>query len=184
MVGEIRDEETAKIAVNSAMTGHLVLSTLHTNDAATALPRLSDMGIQPFLVSSTINIVIAQRLVRKICEKCKANLNINDEVLALIRKEFSEALIKKYKLDDPTTVFHKGQGCKDCQNTGYKGRVGIYEILTMNEDVKQLIMAKSNASKIKQLAVSQGMSTMIDDGIAKVLAGLTTIEELLRVSQE
>ncbi len=124
MVGEIRDEETAGIAVNSAMTGHLVLSTLHTNDAATTLPRLLDMGIQPFLVSSTVNLVIAQRLVRKICEKCKQKTTLDKKTLALVQRQISKELVAKHKLDSPSIAIYKGKGCKECSTTGYSGRVG------------------------------------------------------------
>lgn len=184
MVGEIRDEETAKIAINSAMTGHLVLSTLHTNDAATTLPRLLDMGIAPFLVSSTINLVIAQRLVRKICEKCKQKIKADAKTTALIKKQISKELIVKFKLDSPGITFFQGKGCPDCQSTGFSGRIGIFELLEMNDEIKELIMSKTNAAALQQKAVEQGMITMIERGIAKVLEGTTTIEEILRVAKE
>ncbi|MFA5076074.1 MAG: ATPase, T2SS/T4P/T4SS family [Patescibacteria group bacterium] len=184
MVGEIRDEETAKIAINSAMTGHLVLSTLHTNDSATTLPRLIDMGIQPFLVASTVNIAIGQRLVRRICVECKYKAQIDDQVVELVKKELSPDTIKKYKLDDKKTIIYYGKGCEACQYTGFKGRVGIYEVLEMNDQIKELIMNQANSDAIKAKAIEQGMVTMIEDGIAKVLDGQTTINEILRVSQE
>ncbi|MBT7007124.1 type II/IV secretion system protein [Candidatus Falkowbacteria bacterium] len=184
MVGEIRDEETAKIAINSAMTGHLVLSTLHTNDAGTTLPRLIDMGIQPFLVSSTINIVVAQRLVRKICPKCGYKTTLNEEILKLLKKELSDELIKKYKLDDPNTQFTYGKGCDACNKTGYQGRLGIYEILQMNDEIKKLIMENANASTVQKKAIEMGMLPMIEDGILKVIDGLTTIDEIIRETQE
>jgi len=184
MVGEIRDEETAKIAINSAMTGHLVLSTLHTNDAATTLPRLLDMGIAPFLVSSTINLVIAQRLVRKICEKSKQKIKADAKTTALIKKQISKELIVKFKLDSPGITFFQGKGCPDCQSTGFSGRIGIFELLEMNDEIKELIMSKTNAAALQQKAVEQGMITMIERGIAKVLEGTTTIEEILRVAKE
>ena len=184
MVGEIRDQETAQIAINSAMTGHLVLSTLHTNDAATTLPRLLDMGIAPFLVSSTINLIIAQRLVRKICDKCKQKIKADAKTTTLIKKQISKEIVAKFKLDSPGTSFFQGKGCAECQSTGYSGRVGIFEILEMNDEMKELIMSKANAASLQQKAVEQGMVTMIERGIAKVLEGLTTIEEILRVAKE
>jgi len=149
MVGEIRDEETAKIAVNAAMTGHLVLSTLHTNDASTTLPRLLDMGVQPFLVGSTINVAIAQRLVRKVCEDCKKKVKIDKTKKLLIKKEFSAALIRKYGLDKPSTYLYEGQGCGACQKTGYKGRLGIFEVLDMTDEIKRLVMSEANSTQIK-----------------------------------
>lgn len=184
MVGEIRDEETAGVAINSAMTGHLVLSTLHTNDAATTLPRLLDMGVQPFLVGSTINIVIAQRLVRKICEECKKLMPVEDSVQVAMKKNFSEDLIKKYGLDKPELQLLHGAGCEKCQRTGYRGRMGIYELLEMGDELKSMVMEQANATTIKQRAVELGMLPMIEDGILKVQQGLTTIEEILRVSRE
>ena len=184
MVGEIRDEETAKIAINSAMTGHLVLSTLHTNDAATALPRLLDMSIQPFLVASSINIVIAQRLVRKICQKCKYKSKIGSKRVELIKKELSAETLAKYKLDNPETMLYFGQGCEACQNTGYQGRIGIFELLEMNDEIKEMIMAKANAVEIKNKSVEFGMLPIIEDGISKALKGTTTIDEILRVAEE
>ncbi len=183
MVGEIRDEETAKIAINSAMTGHLVLSTLHTNDAATTLPRLSDMGVKPFLIASTINIAIAQRLVRKICPKCRYKTKASPETLALIQKQLSAEIIKKYKLDQNLVLYY-GKGCAACQQTGYQGRQGIFEILEMNEEIKKLIMEKANASTIKAKAVELGMLPMMEDGLLRMLEGGTTIEEILRVTRE
>ena len=184
MVGEIRDEETAKIAINSAMTGHLVLSTLHTNDAPTALPRLMDMGIKAFLVASTINTVIAQRLVRKICPKCQYKTVATAETLTLIKQHISEDLIKKFKLDNPKLQLYYGRGCPQCQSTGYSGRLGIFEVLAITEPIKQLIMAKANSEQIKAKAVELGMTPMIEDGIQKVLDGITTIDEVLRVTRE
>lgn len=184
MVGEIRDEETAKIAINSAMTGHMVLSTLHTNDSATTLPRLLDMGIQPFLVASTINLVIAQRLVRKICDKCKEKSTMTEIISEVIKKEFSTELIKKYKLDDFKTILYKGRGCDYCQNTGYKGRAGTYELLIIDDEIRELVMAKANSDVIEAKAVEKGMLPLIEDGILKVLSGVTTIDELLRVAKE
>lgn len=184
MVGEIRDEETAKIAINSAMTGHLVLSTLHTNDAPTTLPRLMDMGIKPFLVASTVNIAIGQRLVRQICPKCRYKTTVTPEALSLIKQHMSEELIKKFKLDNPKLQLYYGRGCPACQKTGYAGRLGIFEILELTEPIKQLIMAKANSEKIKAKAVELGMTPMIEDGVTKALDGTTTIDEVLRVTRE
>ncbi|MFB6181451.1 MAG: GspE/PulE family protein [Candidatus Magasanikbacteria bacterium] len=182
MVGEIRDEETAQIAVNAAMTGHLVLSTLHTNDSATTLPRLLDMGVQPFLVASTLNVVIAQRLVRKICEHCKGNKEIDEETKELITSELSEDVIDEYDLLDAD--LKEGKGCASCQQSGYQGRVGIYEVLDVSQKIKQMVMDKKNADDIKQQAIEEGMLPLIKAGIEKVLDGQTTLEELLRVAQE
>ena len=180
-VGEIRDDETADIAVNSAMTGHLVLSTLHTNDAATALPRLLDMNIEPFLVASTVNIVIAQRLVRKICEKCKVS---QAEKITDLEKHFDKKLLQKYFKSSKEARIYIGKGCPVCRNTGYSGRVGVFEILLLSEKIKDLIVAKSDSQKIMQQAVMEGMITMMDDGLSKVQQGITTIEEVLRATRE
>jgi len=184
MVGEIRDEETAKISINSALTGHLVLSTLHTNDAATTLTRLLDMGVEPFLVSSTVNLAIGQRLVRKICDKCKEKVGIDKEKLALIKKQFSPGLIKKYKLDSPDVKLYAGRGCPECQQTGYWGRFGIFELLEMSNEIKEMIMAKTDAVKIAARAIEKGMMPMVEDGLIKAMAGLTTLDEILRVTKE
>ncbi len=184
MVGEIRDQETASIAINSAMTGHLVLSTLHTNDAPTTLPRLLDMGIKSFLVASTVNIVVGQRLVRKICTECKYQTHASPETIKYIEKQLSSDIIKKFKLLDKSTQFSYGKGCANCQNTGFKGRQGIYEIMDMTEELKALIMERANASIIRAKAIEQGMTTMVEDGIRKLLEGITTVEEVLRVTRE
>ena len=148
MVGEIRDEETADIAINSAMTGHLVLSTFHTNDAPTALPRFLDMGVKNFLVTSTVNLIIAQRLVRKVCEKCKKEEKIDARVRELMTTQFSEHIMTKYKLTNVKSLLIKGQGCAICKS-GYVGRLGIYEMLEMSEDIKEMIMQNMNATQIK-----------------------------------
>jgi type IV pilus assembly protein PilB len=184
MVGEIRDEETAQIAVNAAMTGHLVLSTLHTNDAATTLPRLLDMGVQPFLVSSTINITVAQRLVRKICEDCKVEQEIDKETENVIKKELSEELMEKYELKAGESKLYQGEGCPSCQQSGYQGREGVYEVLNMTSDLKDMVMEQENAEEIKDQAVENGMLPLIEAGLKKVKNGHTTLEELLRVIQE
>lgn len=186
MVGEIRDEETAGIAVNSALTGHLVLSTLHTNDAPTALPRLLDMGIEPFLVASTVNVVIAQRLVRVICEKCRSTYAITEEEKRII--ENNPNLIKYFQkkgyknLDK--ILFYRGEGCKVCSNTGYTGRLGIFEILELGDAVREQIIKHASSGEIMKTARDHGMTTMLEDGIEKVFNGITTFSEVFRVTQE
>jgi type II secretory ATPase GspE/PulE/Tfp pilus assembly ATPase PilB-like protein len=186
MVGEIRDEETAGIAVNSALTGHLVLSTLHTNDAATTLPRLLDMDIEPFLVSSTVNVAIAQRLIRKICNKCKVSYTLNAEEVKILDANSAVKEICKIKgyTDLKKMRLYKGKGCKVCGETGYHGRIGVFEILEMTEEIKQLIVKRATSDEILTLAKKQGMTTMLEDGIEKVLNGDTSIEEVLRVTVE
>ncbi|HSW96883.1 MAG TPA: ATPase, T2SS/T4P/T4SS family [Candidatus Saccharimonadales bacterium] len=181
LVGEIRDEETAGIATNAAMTGHLVLSTLHTNDAATAVPRLLDMGIEPFLVSSTVNAIIGQRLVRKIHSVCRVS---DDVSLKSIPKSIDTLLIEKIFGTQDIVRLYKGKGCELCHNSGYEGRIGIYEVIEMNEEIQQAVVEKKDAGEIKKLAVKNGMTTMLEDGLNKVKAGETTIEELLRVTKE
>ncbi len=184
MVGEIRDHETASVAINAAMTGHLVLSTLHTNDAATTLPRLIDMGIQPFLVASTINLAIAQRLVRKICQDCREVRRVPDEVLVAARKQLPIELIQKHQLDAPAVNLYYGKGCSTCDMSGYRGRTIIAEVLEMTDGVKALIMDERNASEIEDQARKEGMVTIIEDGLEKIFKGVTTLEELLRVAQD
>lgn len=184
MIGEIRDEETASIAVNSALTGHLVLSTLHTNDAATTLPRLLDMGIEPFLVASTVNIAIAQRLVRQICPKCRVShkLSTEDKNLINTNKNIKAVFDKEGYTDLSKLRFYKGLGCKACGKTGFRGRLGIFEILEMNEDVRKLIIAKESSDNIIIAAKKNGMKMLLEDGIDKVLHGVTTFVEILRVT--
>ncbi len=179
-VGEIRDSETAGIAVNAALTGHLVLSTLHTNDAATALPRLTDMKIEPFLVASTVNVIVAQRLIRKICEMCKGSVEITQEQLL---QNLSAETITKHFGNKKSLRVYKGQGCEVCHLSGYSGRVGIFEVLEVTAGVKKLITEKRDASEIVQQAVKDGMITMLDDGMSKVVKGITTIEEVMRVTK-
>jgi len=182
MVGEIRDVETAEIAVNAAMTGHLVLSTLHTNDAPTALPRLLDMDIEPFLIASTVNIIIAQRLVRKNCSQCVVSNTVTSDQL---KEKFSPAMIDKhFGADNKNIRLYHGKGCQVCGNTGYSGRIGVYEVMVISEEIRQLIMKRANSDEIRKQAVKEGMKTMIEDGIKKSLAGLTTIEEVLRATRE
>jgi len=182
MVGEIRDEETADIAINSAMTGHLVLTTLHTNDAPTALPRFLEMGMEPFLIASTVNIIIAQRLVRKNCSQCIISEEVSIEEL---KNKFSAALIEKHfgAGKKKIRIYH-GKGCPVCGNTGYAGRIGVFEVMAMTEPIRDLIMRRANADEIREQAIKEGMRTMIEDGIRKVLSGVTTIEEVLRATRE
>ena len=171
MVGEIRDIETADIAIHSALTGHLVFSTLHTNDAPGAVTRLLDMGIEGFLVSSSIIGVLAQRLVRLICSSCKAPFAPPQE------------LIDKIELETNITTYH-GAGCEECRHTGYKGRTGIFELMIMTEEMRQLVLEKASADIIRQKAISLGMQGLRENGWQKIKEGLTTVEEVLRVTQE
>lgn len=179
-VGEIRDNETAGIAINAALTGHLVLSTLHTNDAATTLPRLTDMKVEPFLVASTVNCIIAQRLLRKICDMCKTSIVVTQADLA---KNISADVIKKHFADKQEIRVYKGTGCKVCHGTGYSGRVGVFEILEITNAIKKLIVEKAESTLIAQQAIAEGMVPMLEDGLDKVVRGVTTIEEVLRVTK-
>ncbi len=187
MVGEIRDSETANIAVNAAMTGHLVLSTLHTNDSATAFPRMQDMGVEDFLIASTVNIVVAQRLVRKICPNCSTKIEsdaVTEKLIednAFIKKSLQELTQKKTLR---SIDLYKGKGCGVCHQTGYHGRVGVFEVLVVDEPIREAIMAHKNADEIRELALKQGMTTMVYDGLRKMLEGVTTLEEILRVTKE
>ena len=178
MVGEIRDSETASIAVNTALTGHLLLSTLHTNDAATTLPRLLDMGIEEYLVATTVSIAIGQRLVRKICPHCKQKMTMDPVLRESLSKTGFGNMIKDNQ------IFYKGKGCDKCSKSGYSGRISINEVLVADEEIRQAILAKASAGQIKKLAVAHGMTTMLEDGFAKVEKGLTTFEEVLRVTHE
>jgi len=176
MVGEIRDTETAQIAVHAALTGHLVFSTLHTNDAASALTRLIDMEIEPFLISSSVIGVIAQRLVRVICEKCKEEYIPGEDVLRGLNIEEE---LKNNK--DKFTLF-RGAGCSFCKNTGYYGRTSIYELIVLDEEIKSLIVSKASSNVIKDVALKKGMKTLKDSGLEKAMQGITTIGEVLRVA--
>jgi len=171
MVGEIRDKETAEISVQAALTGHLVFSTLHTNDSAGALSRLIDMGIEPFLISSSIIGILAQRLVRKICDKCKEEYILSGDVLKGLGVNEKKA-------------FFKGKGCPACKNTGYSGRIGIFELLLVNDHIRKLVVDKASSNIIKKAAVEARMKTLRDDGLDKVLRGITTPEELIKATQE
>ncbi len=170
MVGEIRDKETVEISIQAALTGHLVFSTLHTNDAATALTRLLDMGVEPFLISSSVIGILAQRLVRKVCEKCKESYKPSDEILKSAGKD-----IKK---------LFRGKGCKNCKDTGYKGRVGVFELLIINEGIRKMIIARASSDVIKKKALEMDMKTLNDDGLEKVSKGITTIDEIIKITKE
>jgi len=194
MVGEIRDQETAEIAVHAAMTGHLVLSTLHTNDAVTTLPRLSDMGIPSFLVATTTNLIVAQRLVRKICPNCIQSFNLDKQAIEELNKFLNvgnllktleeEKAIVSSKEGLESVLFYRGKGCKKCNDTGYKGRIGIYETLEITKEVANIILKKGTATEIKAQAEKQKMLTIVEDGFIKAKNGITTIEEIMRVTKE
>lgn len=193
MVGEIRDTETAEIAIHAAMTGHLVLSTLHTNDAVGTLPRLLDMGVAPFLVASTTNLIIAQRLVRKICQNCITSYQLSAKNVEDLAKQLDlPALLKTLAREGAITenqnienlLFYRGKGCKQCSQEGYKGRVGIYEIFEITPSVGELILNRAPTSQLKKSALSQGMISLLEDGFIKAKNGITTVEEVLRVTKD
>jgi type IV pilus assembly protein PilB len=178
MVGEIRDTETAGLAVNAALTGHLLLSTLHTNDATTTLPRLLDMKVEPYLIASTVNLAIGQRLVRRICPHCKAE----KEITLSETKSLTDIMPAEFLLSNQT--FYYGKGCKKCGQTGFLGRVGLEEVMVMDNNLREAILQKVPVSEMRKIAVAQGMGTMIQDGFEKAAEGITTIEEVLRVLYE
>jgi len=194
MVGEIRDRETAEIGVNAAMTGHLVLSTLHTNDSATALPRLQDMKIPSFLIATTVNVIVAQRLVRKICTNCIVKYKLEKKQIEDLEKQFDITTIlasinssnsSSEKINSLASMyFYRGKGCSQCSQQGYKGRFGIYEILEMTTEVSALVLKNALAGEIMGKAKSQGMTTLAQDGFIKAKNGITSIEEIIRVTQE
>jgi type IV pilus assembly protein PilB len=173
MVGEIRDFETAEIAVKAALTGHLVLSTLHTNDAPSTISRLLNMGVEPFLVTASVNLILAQRLARKICAECKQEIETNVKALTDLGVKPEVAA---------TTKMFKGAGCRTCSNTGYKGRIAIYEAMPFSEPLKELVLQGGSAAEIKAEMIRQGVKTLRLSGISKLLEGVTTVEEVLRVS--
>jgi type IV pilus assembly protein PilB len=175
MVGEIRDFETAQIAVQAALTGHLVLSTVHTNDAPGTISRLIDMGIEPFLISSAIILILAQRLIRKVCTECREPIKVHPQLLIDLGIPPDE--VKSIQV-------YKGKGCSLCNNTGYKGRVGLYEVMPMKEEVKELVLSRASTSEVKKEAIRLGMKTLRQSGIAKIREGVTTIEEVLRSTIE
>lgn len=194
MIGEIRDKETAEEAVHAAMTGHVVFSTLHTNNAAAALPRLLDIGVEPYLIASTINAVLAQRLVRVVCKDCSAPYKIDKAIIASLEKIFhleklmpileKSGAIKEKTKNIEDLKFFKGQGCDKCNHSGYKGRCGIHEVLEVTPEVAEMIMQHKSSQDIQDVAEKDGMVLMWEDGFIKALKGITTIDEILRVSKE
>lgn len=186
MVGEIRDKETAELAVHAALTGHVVLSTLHTNDSIGAIPRLIDMGVEPFLIASSLRAVIAQRLVRRICESCKEEVKLSESARESIEKVLAgipENQKKELDLAGGIRIF-RGKGCTKCSGTGMKGRIGIYEVFSMNEDITSYLGDKVEEEELRKKALAQGMVNIKQDGILKVLKGLTTLEEVERVTED
>ena len=173
MVGEMRDIETAGIAVQAAMTGHLVFSTVHTNDAVSALPRLIDLRVEPYLIAATVEGVLAQRLVRRVCAECRERYHPDPQLVALL----AGGPIGTITLD-------RGRGCAACRGTGYRGRVGIYELLTMSDAIRDELMRGSAVAAMRRLAREEGMVTLRADGWLKARAGLTTVEEVLRVAND
>jgi type IV pilus assembly protein PilB len=171
LVGEIRDFETAEVAIKAAMTGHLVLSTLHTNDAPSSINRMMNMGIEPFLVASSVHLVVAQRLVRTICLQCKEPADIQPQ--ALVNVGFSKAELKSMKL-------FRGRGCERCSGTGYKGRVGLFEVMEVDDEVRELILSGGSAYELRQKALQNGMVSLRLSGLQKIRDGITTIEEVMR----
>ncbi len=185
MVGEIRDLETAEVSIQAALTGHLVLSTIHTNNAAGTVPRFLSMGAKPFLLAPALNAIIGQRLVRRVCEKCKREEKLDDEAMARI-KEILEKLPdeEKKEIDMNNLKFYKGAGCDICQDIGYKGRIGIYEIMTVNKDIEEIILSgKLSEYDMAEVAAKNGMISMAQDGLLKAIDGITSVEEIFRVSE-
>jgi type IV pilus assembly protein PilB len=171
LVGEIRDYETAEIAVQSSLTGHLVFSTLHTNDAPSAITRLRDMGVPTFLITATVEAILAQRLVRKICVQCRTQFDPSDELLLELQLPIEKA--RQYK-------FYYGKGCQRCNNSGYKGRCGIYELLDMNDDLRDMVSSDASVDDMRNLARSQGMTTLRESGLKLIFDGVSTIDEVVR----
>jgi type IV pilus assembly protein PilB len=171
LVGEVRDLETAQIAVQASLTGHLVLTTLHTNDAPSAIARLLDLGLEPFLVTATLEAVVAQRLVRRICKNCKTEFQPSEQLLM-------ELGLKPEDVTGQTLYY--GKGCDYCNNTGYRGRVGIYEIMTLDDDMREAIMRLSSTAVLRDMAIKRGMRTLRDSGLAAIFDGVTTIEEVVK----
>ncbi len=180
LVGEIRDTETTGLAIQAALTGHLVFSTLHTNNASTALPRLLDMGAEPFLVASSLNAIVGQRICRKICPECKESYEPAPEVVEDMKKVLGN-LFPPLK---GAVKLYKGKGCQECNGTGYFGRVGVFEVLPISEKIGRMVLERASADQVEKQAVEEGMITMKQDGYLKVLEGVTTIEEVLRVAQD
>jgi type IV pilus assembly protein PilB len=175
MVGEVRDLETGGIAIKAALTGHLVLSTLHTNDAPSTVTRMIDMGLEPFNVAAALNLVTAQRLVRRICENCKREAQYSDEVLEM-------AKLPKDWIENHT--LYKGDGCDKCGGTGYKGRQGLYEVMAMSSRLRKLIMQEASTDELREAAIEQGMLTLRMDGLKKLERGITSLEEVMKETSE
>lgn len=197
MVGEIRDQETLEIALHAAMTGHLVLSTLHTNSAAATLPRMLDMGAEPFLIASTVNVIIAQRLTRRLCQECREEYHIDAAEVETLSKTFDmtelmEFLVKQDTLAEKIDIkkgwesvsFYRPKGCDQCGGEGYRGRMGIYEVLEMTSDIQKLVTQSATTEAINDQAKKSGMATMVQDGFMKAIQGITSLEEILRVTKE
>jgi type II secretory ATPase GspE/PulE/Tfp pilus assembly ATPase PilB-like protein len=186
MVGEVRDKETAELAIQASLTGHLVFSTLHTNSAAGALPRLLDMQAEPFLLSSSMTCVVAQRVVRKICSHCMTDYKPEPAVIEDMKKVLGRiftAYMQQHHLTENQVVLARGAGCLECNDTGYTGRVGIFEVLPVSEKIGRLILERRPAVEIERQAMTDGMILMKQDGYLKVLEKVSTIEEVLRVAE-
>ena len=179
LVGEIRDKETAGLAVQAALTGHLVFSTLHTNNAATAIPRLFDMEVESFLMASVLHNAAAQRIARKVCENCREQYEPDEAVIKDITTVLGNLMPAGRKI-----VLTRGKGCTECSSSGYKGRIGIFEVLKVSENISKMIIGRSSAGDIEKQARSEGMITMKQDGYMKVVNGVTTLEEVLRVAED
>jgi type IV pilus assembly protein PilB len=197
MVGEIRDQETLEIALHAAMTGHLVLSTLHTNSAAATLPRMLDMGAEPFLIASTVNVIIAQRLVRRLCVECRKPYQLDPKEIESLGKLYHLDTILDVLKRDPATkklmekvkdwgdiTFYKQGGCEQCNGEGYRGRIGVYEVLEMDTDIRKLVTQSATSEEIENQARKDGMTTMVEDGFLKIVQGVTSIEEVMRATKE
>ncbi len=184
MVGEMRDLETAEIACQAALTGHIVLSTLHTNDAPSAIPRLLDLGVKPFVLAPSINAIIGQRLVRKICTACKQEYSLPENLLARVEL-ILKSIPKASQAEVPKRlVFYHSPGCEKCNGLGYKGRIGVHEVFTISDEIEKMITKGATTTEIKNQAIAEGMITMAQDGVLKALAGITDIEEVFRVTEE
>ena len=182
LVGEVRDKETTQLTIQAALTGHLVFSTLHTSDAATAIPRLIDLGGEPFLIASVLNASLAQRIVRKICHYCKKTYIPPDEIQNKIKLVLGDLLPNPYLKGKPMQLT-KGEGCDDCNQTGYLGRIAIFEVLNITPAINTMILRHATSREIEEQAIKEGLITINQDGYLKVLDGITTIEEILRVSE-
>lgn len=189
LVGEVRDKETASLVIHAALTGHIVLSTLHTNNSLGAVPRLLDMGIDKYLIPSTLSLVVSQRLVRRLCDACKEKVNPSEEIRLLIKKEVVQLPVDLKKRVEPlvkekSMVIYTSKGCKECGSTGFTGRVGIFEVLVMTAELATLVLEEPSEASIAKEAFRQGMTTMRQDGVIKVIDGITTIEQVLRATEE